>query len=110
MTRGAAGFLDELEPSSIQEARGRPAQSAMAVILVIFPRVVFPTQPRFGLEKAVDEFPSLAEIRRDRYLFGGSVPHPLLEPAVARVVLWVPIRQIGPLPARAENPQDGVQN
>jgi hypothetical protein len=35
--------------------------------------------------------------------------HPALEPSVARLVWWVPIGQIGPLGARAQDPQHAIE-
>jgi hypothetical protein len=101
-------------------ARGRPAPSAMAMILVPLPRLVFPTwSPFFGAGKrAVDE--RLAEIQAAP---GVEIRRECLEEAperagadpalkaamtclIRRIALW----QVLPGRARAEDPEDAVQH
>ena len=101
-------------------ATGRPARSAIAMIFVPLPRLVFPTwSPFFGAGKgAVDE--GLAEVQAPaRVEIGGqgfqhatqhAVAHPALEPAMTGLIRRIPIGQVLPGAPVRKDPQDAIQD
>ena len=101
-------------------ATGRPARSAMAMILVPLPRLVLPTwRPFFGAGKgAIDE--RLAEIQPAAGVeIGGErlehaperpVADPALKAAMTRLIRRIAIRQVLPGRAGAKDPEDAVQH
>ena len=108
------------EELAIPTARGRPAPSATAMILVPLPRFAFPTlEPHFGpCEGAVDEglgeveASPLVEILREAVEdpLDRPVSEPLLEAAMAGLVRRIATGQILPRSPRTKDPEDPVQD
>jgi hypothetical protein len=101
-------------------AIGRPARSAMAMILVPLPRLVLPTCSLFfgAGKRAVDEGlaeiqpPAGLEILGERLddLPEDALVVPALKSAMTRLIRRIPLGKIFPRRAGAENPENPVQD
>src|SRR4051812_22323301 len=106
------------EALAVQRATGRPWRSVIAMILVPFPRLVFPTQrPFFGRdERAIDETfaqiqpAAVLEVLRysQQHLLENTAPDPLLETTVHGLVRSVSRWQIFPRRTRSKNPEHPI--